>query len=404
MADKKKKRGFTPNVTVGGSSISMAEIRDMAEADPRGFMQKTQKVIDDGKLSWRDIGDLKALFHALADVQVEAEVNILGQKRAITASAFPMLSGNLTVAAINEAYEGVPVIGDQLVTEFEDNKRSTSFASILTEDVQKDRVDEAEPFPEVKAGEERYEIRHKRNGRRMAITAETIEENDTAQIVDKCNALGIIAAETIEELTLDRVMDLNGSGSSPAEPYVYRPSGVGTQLYTTTANNPGTRAPSGTRVNNNALVDGSDLSAARTVLKAMLNPRGKRINMPMSQAILLVPDALDEEAFKILNSKDEPGIVNEKNAWGPEGRYRPKQLSSSYLDVRSTTAWYLGFFPKQFKRKWKLRFEYVTLEGNTQKFLESRIAFQARIAWDCEIGAVDYVWVVQNLAVSTEPS
>jgi hypothetical protein len=79
-------------------------------------------------------------------------------------------------------------------------------------------------------------------------------------------------------------------------------------------------------------------------------------------------------------------------------------LSSPKLDDLSTSAWYYGAFKKQFKRKWKMRFEYVTLGENTQAYLNSQIAFQARLAWDVEIGATDYIFVIQNLAVTTSPA
>jgi hypothetical protein len=265
-----------------------------------------------------------------------------------------------------------------------------------------DEVREGEAFPEISATEEKVEIRHKRNGRSLSITAEAIEENEVADIVQRVNALGEIAADWVEEQTLSRVCDAKGSATtSGGAPYVYRPNGSGTALYSSTANTPGTRAPSGNRVASNALVDETDLDNARTVLAAMKNNRGKRIAIPMSECLLLVPDALVGAAAKILNSELVPGVENEVSNWGPRGQYRPKLLSSPKLDDISTTAWYLGAFRRQFIRKWKLRFEYVTLSGDTKDFLERRIAFQARIGWDVEIGATDYVYVVQNLSSTT---
>jgi len=91
------------------------------------------------------------------------------------------------------------------------------------------------------------------------------------------------------------------------------------------------------------------------------------------------------------------------NNWGPRGQWRPRLLSSPKLDDLSTTVWYFGWFQKQFIRKWKLRYETVTLGTNTESYLRSRLGFQARIAWDCEIGAVDYVYVMQNLSATTAP-
>ena len=114
MADKRK---FVPNVSFGTPRLDMAGLRHLAESEPKAFMGRVQGLIDEGKLSWSDVRDLKGLFFALADIQVPALVDVMGQQREIMASAFPLLTGGLTVAAVNAAYEAVPTIGQELVQE-----------------------------------------------------------------------------------------------------------------------------------------------------------------------------------------------------------------------------------------------------------------------------------------------
>ncbi len=404
VKDKKRKtRGLVSNVRVGGSGLDTESLRSLALQNPETFMQRAQDLIDDGSLSWRKVTNLPRLFNALFDVKVEAQVEVIGQQRAVMASAFPLLSGGLTVAAFNAALEAVPSIGQDLVEEMDDNKKVTIIANIQTLNPDEERVDEMVDYPEIGAGEEKYEIRHLRNGRKLTISAETIEENDVANIVRKIDKLGEIAGEMIETQTLQRVTDHFGSGTSPAEPYVLRLNGTGTQLYNATAANPGARAALGTRVTNNALVDETDLEAARVRLAAMQNERGERISIPMSQSIVLVPDAVASVIDRIRGSDMTPGVENEMNVWGARGRHQPQIRTTPKLDDLSTSAWYLGDFKKQFTRKWKLRMEFVTLGGDTQAFLNSRIAFQARIGWDVEIGATDFVYVVQSLSGTTAP-
>lgn len=402
----KKRKLLSSNITVGERGVmSVDGLRQLAESNPTGFQARTQGLIDSGEFTLAGIRDLKGLFTSLIDVEVPVHVDVegLSGQRAIMASAFPLLVGGLMIAEVNAGYAAVPTIGQELVTERDDNKKVSVIAGITNMDKDTDRVLEGDVFPEISAGEKKAEIRSKRNGRSLSITAEAIEENAVADIVDRCNALAEIASDWVEEQTLERVTDKTGSNtSSAAEPYVYRPDGVGTALYSATANTPGAQAPSGTRVAINALVDSEDLDNARAVLAAMLNSRLKRVSIPMSEVILLVPDALLGVATKILGSEFEPGEINTLNNWGPRGQWRPRLLSSPKMDDISTTAWYLGNFRKQFIRKWKLRFEYVTLSGNTQKFLETRLAFQARIAWDVEIGCrPEYIYVVQSLSGTT---
>jgi len=402
------KQIFRTNMVPVGKRLSLYDLRSLAKNEPQDFIRKVEAGVAGGKLTLSDIRDFKGLYAMLADVPVNVTMEMAGAQRAISASAFPIMTGVLTIAAINEAYAGVPSIGEKLVTDFEDSKKVTSIGALHSLDkAGVDEVKELKDFPEIGVDEEKVEIRHKRNGRKLTISGEAIEENDVADIVGRVNALGEIAGEWIEEQTLERVTDHFGSAATPAEPYVYRPGGTGTQLYSATANTPGTRAPSGTRINSNAIVDDTDLDAARTVLRAMKNARGKRINIPWSEVYFLVPDAVEGTLMKIINSEMVPGVENEMSNWGPKGKYYislDRVLSTPKLDDYSTSAWYMGAFRRQFKRKWKLRFEYVTLGQDTQAYLNSRIAFQARIAWDVEIGATDYVYVVQNLSATTAPA
>jgi len=401
------KKKFRTNLVPVQGRLSLADLRALAQNEPKDFLHKVNAGVDSGKLRLEDIRDWRGLYAVLADVQVPVTMEMAGAQRAISASAFPILTGTMAIASINEAYEAVPSIGDMMVTDFEDNKKVTTIAAVHTLDkAGVDEVKELKDFPEVGVDEEKVEIRHRRNGRKLTISAEAIEENDAADIVTRVNALGEIAGEWIEEQTLYRVTDHYGSGSTPAEPYVYRPNGTGTQLYNATANKPGTRAPSGTRVTSNALVDETDLAAARTVLRAMKNARGKRINIPWSEVYIVVPDALEDTLMKIVNSEMVPGVENEMSTWGPRGKYYiplERILSSPKLDDLSSSAWYMGAFRRQFRRKWKLNFEYVTLGQDTQAYLNSRVAAQFRLAWDVEVGATDYTMVVQNLAGSTAP-
>jgi hypothetical protein len=401
-----EKRKFNSGITLGhDTGMDAQAMRQMAISEPVQFVRKCTALIEDGRINLRNF-PWQAAYASLADVKVPVTLEIGGAQRAVMASAFPILTGTTVVKAINDAYLAVPTIGQELVTEIDDNKKITTIAAIHNLDKDIEEVKEHDPFPEIGTDEEAVEIRHRRNGRKLTITAEMIEENEVANIVERVNALGEIASDWIEEQTLKRVIDYDGSAASPAEPYVYRPGGTGTQLYNATANNPGTRASSGTRVNNNAFVDDTDLDAARNVLAAMKNSRGKRISIPWSEVKLLVPNAILGAVSKVFNSEYVPGVENELSNYGPRGRWGlpPERIvSSTKLDDLSPTCWNLGAFQRQFRRKWKLALEYVTLGMDTQAYLDRRIAFQGRIAWDVEVGAVDYVYVVQCLAATTAP-
>ncbi len=400
------KKRFVSNVQIGtAQGPSLWDLRLAAKSDPVAFMSRVNKLVDEGKLKFSQFTDIKALFQALADIQVPIVAEgTAGVKRAIMTSAFPILVGTTAIAAINEAYDAVPTVSEDLVTEMDDSKKVTVIARLATLDAVKDKTKEADDFPEITATEDSVQIGHWRNGRILRITAETIEENNVADIVNRLNTLGELAANFVEEQTLKRVCDYDGSCAAPAEPYVYRPNGTGASLFSATANTPGTRAPSGTRINSNPFVNETDLEAARARLATFLDDNARRIAIPKSDMVLLCPDALISAVLKVKNSEMVPGSVNEYSAWGPRGQWGSwKPISTPKLDDLSSTAWYFGAPKREFRRKWKLNMEYVTLGEQTESYLRARIAFQARVAWDCEIGAIDYVYWVQNLAATTAP-
>ncbi|MCK4717666.1 MAG: hypothetical protein KAT70_03265 [Thermoplasmata archaeon] len=397
---------ITTNLVPIQGDIQIADLRTLAQNEPAEFVQKLQIAADAGEFRLDKLTDIRSLYLGLANVDVPVKAVFNEVQRAITTSAFPVMTGIAVIAQVNAAYDDVPSIGQDLVTDFDDNKKVTIMAQLHTLDKDQDEVKELGDFPEIGASEETTEVRHRKNGRRITFSAESILENDLQDIVSRTNALGTISGEIIEELTLQRVTDHSGSGTSPAEPFVYRPNGTGTQLYNETVNTPGTRAPSGTRIQTNPLTDTDNLEAARVVLAAMQNERGKRRAVAREKIGILLPDAVLGAFLAINNSEFSPGVENEKSNWGPKGRWNISAdniHSSPKVDDLSTSAWYYGAFKEQFRRKWKMRMEMVSLGQDTQAYLMNQTAFQARLAWDVEVGAIDYGFVIQNLSSTTAP-
>lgn len=398
--DRKKVQGDLTFRRAG--TLDMAGLSDLARNYPKDFMRRFETLVAEGKIGLRSIPDLQAFFRAFVDVQVEAEVDLFGKRSITTTSAFPLLMGSLVVDEINRAYEAVPTIGQDLVTEVDSNKKFSHHVKITSLVHDNLETKEGKEFPVISAGEQFYVIGHKRKGFQLVLTQETLEENDIGNFIDLVDQGAEFAAELAEEQTLSRVCDQNGSAATPAEPYVYRPQGTGTALYTTTAG--AQHGTNGTRRQNNALTSTTNLENLRSDLAAMKNTRGKRLAIPMSEITLLVPDALVGTAAKLLNSELEPGVENEINNWGPRGRYRPMLRSSPKLDDISTTAWYMGAFARQFRRKHKIRLETVSVYSDAMQYARTREAYRTRVAWDLEVGAVDNVFVMQSLSGTTAPS
>jgi hypothetical protein len=374
-------------------------LRALALKNPESFMARFEDLVASGEITLAKIGSLRGLFHALGDVQVKSQVDVLGQVRELTTSAFPLAMGNLMVAALNAAYLGVPTIGDELVTDLDSNKRFTHMAKLHHEVHDKVDVKEAEEYPLIGAGESFTVIGSKRRGFRWKLTQEALDEDDVGVTARFLQEAGEYAAELNEEQVLDRVTDRYGSAATPKEPYVYRPQGTGTALFTTTAD---TQRTLGSRKVSNVLTSATQLEALRQVLVGQKNTRGRKIDPRLnSEAILLLPDALAGIASTLTRSEMTPGTANEVNPWGPRGLYQPKLISSVKLDDISTGEFYMGTPKRVFTRKWKLRVESVSVARDPLEFLRTRCAYEARVGWDMEIGATDLVGWVQSIPGAT---
>lgn len=397
-----KRKFIQGDMSLNRPTLEISALSDLARANPETFMRRVEDLIAAKKFGLRSVPDLKALFNAFVDIPVKTAVDMGTGKRAVTdTSAFTLLMGSLVVDEINRAYDENPTIGEKLVRDMESNKKFAHVVKIVNQVGQEVRTKEGEEFPMISASEQFSVIGTNRKGFQLAISQETLDENDMGSFLSLVDQGGQFASELIEEQTLSRVFDQNGSAGTPIQPYVWIPNGVPTQLFNSTANLPGTQAPLGTRILNNPLTSTVNLTNARKRLNSMLNTRLRRIATPMSKCKLLVPDALLETALKILDSNLEPGVFNEMNNWGPQGRFRPEIISSPKIDDITTVDWMLGDFEQQFRRKWKIRLETVSVYSDPMTYARTREAYRTRVCWDVEVGAIDYVFAVQCLGGAT---
>lgn len=395
-----------------GSADPEQEIRSLihaAKGGTRDIVSACSAAIRGGDLAWEDV-DLRSLFRATIDEQVDVRVNqgpALGV-RTMTTSLFPILTGLLTAELLEREDEAEERIWSDLVTLRQTNKETEHLVRIVNSDPEGSiggRVADVEThgYPLMTSAEERVQVDPVHDGRRIALTAKLIETNDRAGFVEQVNALREWANDRREVVTLKRVFDLHGSAATPEAPYVYRPNGTGAALYTTSATALG-RAPSGTRVENNALVDGDSLQTAINRLATMLNDNG--IKAGTGRAFdLVVPHALLATALKIVGSEMTPGVENEVNVYGPRGRYMFRIHSSSLIDAFTSTAWILAKdIRRQFHLVSRIDMEYVSMPASASDFLRTRLGFEARVADEFEIGAKDHNRAVQCLDGTTAPS
>lgn len=395
--------------SLGAGSTDVRGLLELAKKDGQKFVEITAELTRSGKFRWEDVPDLRSLFNATIDVPVEVRAHVAGiGERTMTTSAFPVIAGNLTAELLERQDDSSQTIWQDLVTVRETNKETTHLVRIVNNDsshVGGKLRREGDPYPLMTAAEERVQVDTIEDGRRVAIGSKLLETNDKAGFMEQVVALRQWAQNRRDLTTLYRVFDLYGSQTTPALPYVYRPNGVGSQLYTTTTTTH-SRAPSGTRVINQPLLsDGVALQAAVDVLANMRDELGYRVSK-ISDLEILAPHALRGVLGKLLKSELTPGVENEVNTFGPRGEYVTKAMTSPKIDGFTTTAFLVSRGPikQQFTLVSRLNMEYVSMAASMTDFLRTRLAFEARIADEFEVGARDHNRVVQVLAGATAPT
>jgi len=386
LAETLRRRDWAPDVEVGGNMLGLLDLRALLSNDEGDFDRRTQQLLREKKITPQQLS-LQGMYRGLGRVPAKQWINdVDGSKRAITTTAFAILTGNTVVAAIRDAYEAVPRIGEKLTMPFASNAQTDTIVGVLTEATIK-KIAEGKEYEEAGAVEEYVTVGHQKQGGIIRVTDEMIRFDQTGQFLMKLNTLAVDAAEAIEQLIVDRVTDAKTASGE----YVYRPSGTATALYSTTAR---TRGTNGVAVN--ALVDTTDLDNARALLAGMKRHNGKPVLVAPN--VMLVPDALLATAVKILGSELIPGTENELNPWGTRGRWRPMLLSSPFMDLNSTSTWFLGDPQKQFKKKEVLGMETTTMGAGSAEMFTHDIVFMAKVRFDTEVFCDDYVHFVQSTA------
>ena len=304
--------------------------------------------VDPDRLA-RQMGGLRGLFFGLfkdralsilnesSGTLVLHPANEVTVQEAVMAAAFPKITAALIASKVLEGYNEPKLIGDNLVTTMPSKRRMETLVG-FTEPGALEEVHEGASYTETGIGEKYVTTKAKKWGRLIALTAEAIMEDQTGQLLIRAKRLGKEARILREKIILGCILDLTGWAW-------YSPNGSSTAVY-----------GAGNTVSSNALVDWTDVDAARAKLAGQTDDNGNPIFAP--NAGILVPDALWAKAMYILHSVQK-GEVRAASAVHIIGGGGAKEFvpiadvySSPFLDLaafgNSLTTWYYGSFKDAF--------------------------------------------------------
>ena len=342
-----------------------------------GMNEKGQNM----KALWESLGSdgflrkMDEILEGDSPLMKPEDFSLLEIFEAVDPTAFPVIVGKVISKKLMDAYQKAPVVGRKLVTEFSSSlqiDRITGF----TEAGDMKKLIAGEPYPHISdIGEKWVQIEGDKYGKILDILEETVKFDQTGKLLMRAAAIGEGAAMFQEKHIMNTIQDVSGYEA-------YYPSNSQTALY----------AGGNSNVCTDVLEDWTDMDAARLLIAAQTDEKGDPILIAAGN--ILVPNALEITAGRLYNSTVMVGAANaEENPM----QNRFKVVASPYLDLQSTTAWYLGDFKKQYV--WK---EVMPLNVQTRKSKDNEAAwerdvvasYKVRYFGDC--GALDYRYVAKS--------
>lgn len=343
-------------------------LRDLVESQGIGAATVIREALSGGKL--------KPEQFSLREIWEATERNPDGSVRniheAVSSDMFPIITGEIISSKIIGAYQIAAVVGDKLCTTVPSSMEIETFGG-FDEVEMPEEVQQGRDYNESDMGEKYAQIPHTKYGRILSVTEEMIYFDKTGQILMRASRLGQKAALYREKLIIEGVQDVNSN--------VFRPSGIATAMYRSTA--------SGDRKINLKATNPFGEAGLKAVFKLMHNmvdEQGDYVMINTANLMLLVPFDLNMEALQMQNSTYVPeGNENAVNTW--KGAFTP--LTSPYVTAQSTTTWYIGDFKEDFiwSEVWPLQ-TFSAKPGNDREF-RADIKSQHKVRFFGQIGSVD---------------
>ena len=298
---------------------------------------------------------------------------------AVVSYSFPKITGELINSKVISGYEGVTLIGDQLVTTIPSNTRLETMAG-FTGAESPDTVGEGQDYNDSTLTEKYSTITNEKFGKLISITEEMIRFDKTGQILTRASKIGKKAAQWRERIIMRKVQDLDTDA--------WQPSGTNTALYSSTNDNLITTNPFG--------------EAGMTALRVRMERQKDDsighadddfIMIDDADLVIIVPKDLEVEAWQLSNSVLVPeGAENAQNFF--KGMFRI--VTTPFVSTQNAATWYAGDFKEDFiwTEVWPLQ-TITARPGNSREFLAD-IKSQTKVRFFGMAGAVDFKHVYKN--------
>lgn len=312
----------------------------------------------------------------------------------VDVTQFPVITATLVEKKVIDAFNNMPTVGDKLVTKF---PSKLQISKVPGADLSLNMRDIEPGMPyhhDADIAEHYVQVEGKKRGDILDITEEAILFDQTGLVLREAEKFGKKAALDRERKILYTIQDATVGGVNY---YAYYPSGSRVALYS--------GAVALTHVYSNlmdhALQHWTDLDHAKTMFTAMRDNTGDPILV--EPKILLLPKAKETVGKRLIANTMVPGarigvtgVTDNPNEANPFANAY-EVVASVYLDIVSTTAWYLGDFKEQFVEKEVYPLQVLTRKDDkNEPAWERDIIAQYKVRYYSQPAAVDYRYVVKS--------
>ena len=343
-----------------------------------------------------------ALFEELVDPE-----NKLGKSadtktimEAVTASAFPTISGTVINAAIIPAYEVAVGPASRLVTESNATKTGREEIAGWTAGGPFTMRPEHTSYEEDAITEKYWSCDKYDFGKIISLTREAIFDDRTGELIDRARNIGEkggLLRNKIITKTLE-IAVRSEQGESASQAAVYKGTAItASNFYNATH----AALIDSAGINQNLLTStglgtSGALNNANALSAKMLDEVGDQMGVTFDS--LIHPPDLFETAQELIYGTTKRSIsatLDEGhlgNVW--KGRFDLIELPF----LSSTTAWYLGSPRKQMKWLWVWKPETKVQNSDSESAFQAQIVLRYRFSWYGGCCHTDYRFIVKNTA------
>lgn len=313
---------------------------------------------------------------------------------AVDITQFPIIARTLVEKKVMEAFNAFPKIGDQLVTPLPSKHELSRIPGADVKSNMRD-IEPGMPYHHDADIEEKYvTIEGKKRGDILDITEEAILFDQTGLVLREAARFGEQAAIDREKKIMYTIQDATVNNVNY---YAFFPSGTRVALYSGTV----VVTHPYSNLIDHALQHWTDLDHAKTQFTTF-----RDVNLEpiwVQPKILLVPLALETVAERLIKNTLLPAarvgqtVVGDSPMEANPFANKYTVLASPYMDIVSTTNWYLGDFKRQFLEKIIYPIQVLTRKDQKNDYAWERdIVAQYKIRYYTHPGAVDYKYVVKS--------